>query len=192
MIRLADRDDLDELFTLHSDAEVTRYVPHMHWTTRADADAWFARLLERREKQSAVQCVIVRRATANATEAVIGTAVLFNFEVASGLAEIGYLLERALGQRLCGRGCDCFRRILACDAQCAPPGGDGRREKCCIKQIAGAPRFCARGCAARALAGCGRATKHQPARAAQARMEALSLRLTSTGTRAIFPSHAKL
>jgi len=94
MIRLADRDDLDELFTLHSDAEVTRYVPHMHWTTRADADAWFARLLERREKQSAVQCVIVRRATANATEAVIGTAVLFNFEVASGLAEIGYLLGR--------------------------------------------------------------------------------------------------
>ena len=94
MIRLAERDDLDALFTLHSDAEVTRYIPHMHWTTRADADVWFSRLLERREKQSAVQCVIVRRAIDDVAEAVIGTAMLFNFDVASGLAEIGYLLGR--------------------------------------------------------------------------------------------------
>ena len=66
----------------------------MHWATRADADVWFARLLARREAQSAVQCVIVKRATEAMTETVIGTAILFNFEVASGLAEIGYLLGR--------------------------------------------------------------------------------------------------
>ena len=94
MIRLAERDDLDALFALHADAEITRYIPHVHWTTRADADMWFARLLERREKQSAVQCVIVKRTTDDATVGVIGTAMLFNFEVASGLAEIGYLLGR--------------------------------------------------------------------------------------------------
>ena len=94
MIRLAECRDLDALFTLHCDAEITRYIPHMHWTTRADADVWFARLLERREKQSAVQCVIVKRVTDDAAEAVIGTTMLFNFEVTSGLAEIGYLLGR--------------------------------------------------------------------------------------------------
>ena len=94
MIRLAERDDLNELFTLHSDVETTRYIPHMHWTTSADAEVWFARWQERREKQSAVQCVIVKRATDEEAETVIGTAVLFNFEVASQLAEIGYLLGR--------------------------------------------------------------------------------------------------
>lgn len=93
-IRLTERDDLDALFALHSDAEVTRYIPHMHWPTRADAYLWFARLLERREKLSAVQCVIVRHATEEATEAVIGTVMLFNFRVASQAAEIGYLLGR--------------------------------------------------------------------------------------------------
>lgn len=94
MIRLAERDDLDALFTIHSDAEVTRHIPHMYWTVRADADVWFARLLERREKQSAVQCVIVERANNDASEAVIGTVMLFNFEAASQLAEIGFLLGR--------------------------------------------------------------------------------------------------
>ena len=29
IIRLAERDDLDALTTLHSDAEVTRYIPHI-------------------------------------------------------------------------------------------------------------------------------------------------------------------
>ena len=94
MIRLAERDDLDALFALHCDAEITRYIPHMHWATRAAADVWFARLLERREQQSAVQCVIVKRTTGAANDTVIGTVMLFNFEVASGLAEIGYLLGR--------------------------------------------------------------------------------------------------
>jgi RimJ/RimL family protein N-acetyltransferase len=94
IVRLAEHDDLDALFAMHSDAEITRYIPHMYWPTRAAAETWFARLLERREKQSAVQCVIVKRATDDDAETVIGTAMLFNFEVASGLAEIGYLLGR--------------------------------------------------------------------------------------------------
>lgn len=95
IIRLAERTDLDALWAMHTDNEVTRYIPHMHWTTRADADVWFARLLERREQHSAVQCVIVRRTTDGHVEAVIGTVMLFNFDAASGLAEIGYLLGRA-------------------------------------------------------------------------------------------------
>lgn len=94
MIRLAERDDLDALFALHSDPGTTRYIPHMHWTTRADADVWFARLRVRREQQSAVQCVIVKRTTDDLAETIVGTAMLFNLDVASGLAEIGYLLGR--------------------------------------------------------------------------------------------------
>ena len=94
LIRRVQPDDLDALFAIHTDAATTRYIPHMHWATRANADAWFARDLERRRTESAVQCVIVRRETATADEAIIGTAVLFNIEKASGLAEIGYLLAR--------------------------------------------------------------------------------------------------
>ncbi len=77
-IRLVEHDDLGALFLFHSDLAVTRYIPHVRWTTAADAETWFARVLERREKQSAVQCVIVKRATADEREAVIGTVMLFN------------------------------------------------------------------------------------------------------------------
>lgn len=94
LIRLVQQADLDALFAMHTDTETTRYVPHMHWATRADADVWFASALERRQKQMGVQCVIAERATSHAGEIVIGTAVLFNFEQVSGLAEIGYLLAR--------------------------------------------------------------------------------------------------
>jgi RimJ/RimL family protein N-acetyltransferase len=93
-IRPIEAHDLDALFVHHSDPVVTRYIPHVRWATRADADPWFARVLERREKQSAVQCVVVRRAADAQPEAVIGTLMLFNFERASGLAELGYLLGR--------------------------------------------------------------------------------------------------
>lgn len=94
LIRLVERDDLEALFAMHTDTGTTRYIPHMRWATWANAEAWFERDLERRRTESAVQCVIVRRATDDACEAVVGTAVLFNFEMASGLAEIGYLLGR--------------------------------------------------------------------------------------------------
>jgi [ribosomal protein S5]-alanine N-acetyltransferase len=94
VIRLAQRHDLDALFALHNDIETTRYIPHMHWVTRAEAEPWFARALERRQSETGVQCVVVKRATVAADEVVIGTTVLFNIDAASGLAELGYLLGR--------------------------------------------------------------------------------------------------
>lgn len=99
-IRLIEQGDLDALFEHHSDLTVTRYIPHVRWAERADADPWFARVLARREQQSAVQCVIVRRATVTEPEAIIGTVMLFNFDRDSGLAELGYLL----GKDFVGRG----------------------------------------------------------------------------------------
>ena len=100
LIREVEAQDMDALFAIHNDAGVTRYIPHMYWPTREKADAWYARLLDRRAQKSAIQCVVVRRATSEAPEAVMGTALLFNFEEASGLAEFGYLL----GAQFWGRG----------------------------------------------------------------------------------------
>ena len=92
IIREVEARDMDALFAIHNNPEVTRYIPHMHWPTREQADVWFARLLDRREKKSAVQCAVIRRAASDEPYAVIGTLVLFNFEEASALAEIGWLL----------------------------------------------------------------------------------------------------
>jgi len=99
-IRLIEAGDLDALFVHHNDAITTRYIPHVRWATRADAEPWFARVLQRREAQSAVQCVIVKRATTDEPESIAGTIMLFNFDEASGLAELGYLL----GSAYCGQG----------------------------------------------------------------------------------------
>lgn len=91
-LRLVESADIDALFAIHHDAATTRYVPHMFWRERADAQAWVERALDRHEKQTAIQCAVVRRETSAAPEAVMGTALLFNVVEDSGLAEIGYLL----------------------------------------------------------------------------------------------------
>ena len=86
---------MEALFAIHHDRAVTRYIAHMHWNERADADRWFARALTRRAELSAIQCAVVIAATDDIPEAVIGAAMLFNFEKDMGLAEIGYLLSQA-------------------------------------------------------------------------------------------------
>jgi [ribosomal protein S5]-alanine N-acetyltransferase len=91
-LRLVTPDDIDALFAIHHDEATTRYIPHMHWRERAHAEAWVARAVDRHEKQTAIQCAVVRRTTDADPEAVIGTALLFNVLEDSGLAEIGYVL----------------------------------------------------------------------------------------------------
>ena len=94
-LRRVESRDLDPLFTIHGDPSVTRYIPHVHGATRVDGEAWMARVHDRHDKQTAIQCAVVRRATADAPEAVLGTTLLFNFEEASGRADIGYILGKA-------------------------------------------------------------------------------------------------
>lgn len=91
LLRLVEPNDMDALFDIHHNVAVTRYIAHMHWATRADAEAWFTRVLQRRADRSAIQCAVVLPAPDAADERVIGTAMLFNFDAGSGLAEIGYL-----------------------------------------------------------------------------------------------------
>ncbi len=91
-LRLVEPADVDALFVIHHDAETTRYIPHMFWRERADAQAWVDRALDRHEKQTAIQCAVVRRATRESPEIVMGTVLLFNVAEGSGLAELGYIL----------------------------------------------------------------------------------------------------
>jgi [ribosomal protein S5]-alanine N-acetyltransferase len=91
-LRLVEAADADALFAIHHDAAVTRYIPHMYWRERADAHAWVERALARHEKQTAIQCAVVRRATAETAATVMGTALVFNVQEDSGLAEVGYVL----------------------------------------------------------------------------------------------------
>lgn len=91
-LRLVLPSDVDALFAIHHDAATTRYIPHMHWRERSEAVAWVARAVDRHHKQTAIQCAVVRRATDEFAETVMGTALLFNVQEASGLAEVGYVL----------------------------------------------------------------------------------------------------
>lgn len=95
VLRYVEAADIDALFPIHRSVTVTRYIAHMHWATRADADKWFIRAQQRRADRSAIQCVVALRAEAFAEPRVIGTAMLFNFDERSGLAEIGYQLGEA-------------------------------------------------------------------------------------------------
>ena len=98
IIRYVEASDMEALFAIHHDRTVTRYNAHMHRNERADADRWFARALARRAELSAIQCAVAVAATGDTpktVEVVMGTAMLFNFEKDSGLAEIGYLLSQA-------------------------------------------------------------------------------------------------
>lgn len=95
LLRSIEATDIEALFDTHHSKVVTRYIAHMHWPTRAHADTWFARVQQRRADQSAIQCVVVIPAEGPEPETIIGTAMLFNFDEGSGIAEIGYLLGEA-------------------------------------------------------------------------------------------------
>ena len=71
-LRLVEPADVDVLFAIHHDAETTRYIPHMLWRERADAQAWVERAIHRHEKQTAIQCAVVRRETSQSPEVVMG------------------------------------------------------------------------------------------------------------------------
>ncbi|HUG24376.1 GNAT family N-acetyltransferase [Piscinibacter sp.] len=95
-LRLVETDDLPALLRIHAVDEVTRFLPYTTWTGIADAQAWYARAVARHEDGSALQFVIVEKATGE----VVGTSLLFRFDTDSARAEVGY----ALGRPHWGRG----------------------------------------------------------------------------------------
>jgi [ribosomal protein S5]-alanine N-acetyltransferase len=90
LLRLVRGDDLPALLRANGDPEVTRYLPYETWSGPDDAVAWYARTQGRLERGEALQFVLQRLAD----DAVVGTALLFNFDEAGGSGELGYLLAR--------------------------------------------------------------------------------------------------
>lgn len=90
LVRLVAEADLEAIFKVHSNEAVTRFLPYTTWQAMSDAHAWHERAKGRHENQSAMQFVIVEKHSGTA----IGTCLLFNFDVDSGRAEVGYSLGR--------------------------------------------------------------------------------------------------
>jgi RimJ/RimL family protein N-acetyltransferase len=89
-IRLVTQEDLPALLEYNSDDAVTRYLPYASWRGMADAQEWLGRAQTRLAAREALQFVAVQRETGS----VIGSCLLFHFDVPSRRGEIGYLLGR--------------------------------------------------------------------------------------------------
>lgn len=95
-LRLVEQRDLPQLLQIHSVDAVNRYLPYSTWQGMADAEAWYQRVLSRHAAGAALQFVMEKKTSGQ----VIGSAILFDFDKESGLAELGY----ALGQPHWGGG----------------------------------------------------------------------------------------
>jgi RimJ/RimL family protein N-acetyltransferase len=91
VIREVRHADLDDLFEVNGDHEVTRLLPYATWQSSEDGVAWLTRMTALVEQGRARQLVVVR----NDDDKVIGTLLLFNFDPGSARLELGYVLGRA-------------------------------------------------------------------------------------------------
>ncbi len=83
--------DLDDLFAVHGDDDVTHFLPSRTWTSRDDALAWLARHHAMHDERRVRRWVLVDRTDGRR----IGDCMLFNFEAPAARAEIGFVLGRA-------------------------------------------------------------------------------------------------
>ena len=90
-LRLVREEDLPALLEMNADDAVTRYLPYDSWRGMEDAQAWMGRAQARLALNEAWQFVIVLRESGQ----VIGSCLLFHFDLPNGRAELGYLLGRA-------------------------------------------------------------------------------------------------
>lgn len=89
-LRIVERSDLPALMRVNGSDEVTRFLPYATWNCQADADAWFDRMAGVQASGTALQFVLVEKAT----QEVIGTCLLFRYDEGSNRAELGYVLGR--------------------------------------------------------------------------------------------------
>lgn len=95
-LRRPSAQDLADLFEIHRDDAVNRYLPYVSWKIPDDGNAWFERAEKRFHDNTGLQMVMLE----NHSQRVIGSGVLFGFEIENEVAEIGY----ALGQAYWGKG----------------------------------------------------------------------------------------
>lgn len=96
VVRGVESTDLDDLFDVHRDDEVTAFLPYDTWRSIDDGHAWLARVRGLEAAGGARQLVVVDRSTGRA----IGAIVLFHLDAGSRRVEIGYVL----GRKSWGRG----------------------------------------------------------------------------------------
>jgi RimJ/RimL family protein N-acetyltransferase len=89
-LRIVEQPDLPALMLVNGNDEVTRFLPYATWNTLADAEAWYERVSGIQATGTALQFVLVEKAT----ERVIGTCLLFRYDAGSNRAELGYVLGR--------------------------------------------------------------------------------------------------
>jgi ribosomal-protein-alanine N-acetyltransferase len=90
LLRLVQEDDLPALFNVNGSDEVTRFLPYATWKSQADGQAWFMRMSGFHSEGTALQFVIINKASNTA----IGTCLLFRYDEASARAELGYVMGR--------------------------------------------------------------------------------------------------
>lgn len=94
-LRVVVETDLPALMKAHGDADAVRYIPYEPWKDMTEAAAWFEKARNRIAADEAIQWVVEEKAGG----AVVGTAVLFNFNAGAKSAEVGYLLAPAVWGR---------------------------------------------------------------------------------------------
>ena len=91
LLRIVEESDLPALLRINGDDEVTRFLPYSTWTSIDDGQAWLARCHALAAQSTALQFVVLEKASAS----IIGTCLLFRHEPASERMELGYVLGRA-------------------------------------------------------------------------------------------------
>lgn len=89
-LRIVEKSDLSALMRVNGSDEVTRFLPYATWKSMADAEAWFERMAVVQASGTALQFVLVEKAT----QGVVGTCLLFRYDEGSNRAELGYVLGR--------------------------------------------------------------------------------------------------
>ncbi|MBV8633827.1 MAG: GNAT family N-acetyltransferase [Burkholderiaceae bacterium] len=117
IVRPIGEDDLSDIAQLYSDPVFIRFIPSEIWTTPEHATGWMERILARQQAGEMVQFVIESIDEAK----VVGTCLLFKFDLASQTAELGYSLSPAYW----GRGW--MNEALQLFIQCAFDHFDLRR-----------------------------------------------------------------
>lgn len=90
-VRLLEESDLPGLMAVNGDDQVTRFLPYATWRSPEDAQAWHQRMQGLHQTGTALQFVLLDRATGEPA----GTCLLFRHDEGSARAELGYVLGRA-------------------------------------------------------------------------------------------------
>ncbi len=90
-LRAVSESDLPAMLAINGDAQVVRYLGHAPWEGMEKAEAWWKRVSAQVTAGTALELVIVSKATGH----VIGRCGLFDYEKPDDHAMIGYILHRA-------------------------------------------------------------------------------------------------